>query len=145
MTVTGKEVARHRIRVAGIAPGYCETRLVAGMSSKSTADRACDRAVAPLAWRGSPRKRGEPGRGTQAIPAGRPSPGPCRPPRNIAATILEFRTERLDRLGPRSSQRPPAIRREAHWAGRIQRTGQRDGLHHAIFATIATNIEILAN
>jgi 3-oxoacyl-[acyl-carrier protein] reductase len=29
MTVTwAKELARHRIRVAGIAPGYCETRLV---------------------------------------------------------------------------------------------------------------------
>jgi len=35
MTVTwAKELARHRIRVAGIAPGFCETRLVAGMSQK---------------------------------------------------------------------------------------------------------------
>ncbi len=57
-------------------------------------------------------------------------PGVRRPLRNIAATILEFRTERLDRLGPRSLQRPPAIPREARWAGRIQRTGQLDGLRH---------------
>ncbi len=35
MTVTwAKELARARIRVGGIAPGYCETRLVAGMSQK---------------------------------------------------------------------------------------------------------------
>jgi 3-oxoacyl-[acyl-carrier protein] reductase len=35
MTVTwAKELARHRIPVAGIAPDYCETRLVAAMSQK---------------------------------------------------------------------------------------------------------------
>ena len=36
MTVTwAKELARHQIRVAAIAPGYCETRLVTGMKSEA--------------------------------------------------------------------------------------------------------------
>jgi 3-oxoacyl-[acyl-carrier protein] reductase len=35
MTVTwAKELARHRIRVAGIAPGFSDTRMVARMSPK---------------------------------------------------------------------------------------------------------------
>ncbi|HKB52385.1 MAG TPA: SDR family oxidoreductase, partial [Ramlibacter sp.] len=35
MTVTwAKELARHGIRVAGIAPGFSDTRMVAGMSSR---------------------------------------------------------------------------------------------------------------
>ena len=35
MTVTwAKELARHRIRVAGIAPGFCDTRMVAKIPPK---------------------------------------------------------------------------------------------------------------
>jgi 3-oxoacyl-[acyl-carrier protein] reductase len=35
MTVTGaRELARHNIRVAGIAPGFCDTRMAAKISPK---------------------------------------------------------------------------------------------------------------
>lgn len=52
MTVTwAKELARHQIRVAAIAPGFCETRLVTGMNSE-----ALDRVTAsiPLKRLGQP-------------------------------------------------------------------------------------------
>jgi 3-oxoacyl-[acyl-carrier protein] reductase len=52
MTVTwAKELARHQIRVAAIAPGFCETRLVTGMNSE-----ALDRVIAniPLKRLGQP-------------------------------------------------------------------------------------------